>query len=107
MLITAAIFSQLRSSCPSSRRRYVVAVARLLWSRKRDTSSTDSPASRLSFAAECLKMWTPPGGRPAFLATSFHVPEVRTANDTPRVEVDGVLHVSDVQGAALALPLVR
>ena len=46
--------------------KYVVVTAKLLWSRKRDTSSIDSPASRRSLAAECLKMCTPASGRPAF-----------------------------------------
>ena len=36
---------------PSSLRRYLVVTAKLLWSRNRDTSSIDSPASRRSFAA--------------------------------------------------------
>ncbi len=38
-----------------------------LWSRKRLTCSTDSPASRRSLAAEWRKMWTPAGGSPANL----------------------------------------
>jgi hypothetical protein len=50
--IDSATRSQEWSSTPSSLRRYVVVTASDEWSKKALTVSTDSPASRLSFAAE-------------------------------------------------------
>ena len=50
----AAILAALRLGSPPLTwdQAGLVVTARLLWSRKRDTSSTDSPASRRSLAAE-------------------------------------------------------
>jgi len=63
--IASATRAQLLSGCPSSRPRYTVGTASELWSRKRLTSSTDSPTSRRSLAAAWRRMCTPAGGRPA------------------------------------------
>jgi len=71
--IASATRPQLWSSTPSSRRRYVVATASKEWSRNAETVSTDSPASRLSFAALCLRVWTPlPDSPAAYLAGMTH-----------------------------------
>jgi hypothetical protein len=63
--IAVATCCQVMSRSPSNRLKYTVVTARELWSRNRLTCSTDSPASRLSLAAEWRKIWTPDGGSPA------------------------------------------
>ena len=74
MPMLSATRSQVVSLSPSSCRRYTVVTANELWSRKRLTCSTDSPASRRSLAAEWRKMWTPVGRRPAALKYRRRLP---------------------------------
>jgi hypothetical protein len=63
--MASATRSQEWSSTPSSLRRYVVVTASDEWSRNALTVSTDSPASRLSFAALWRRICSPVGWRPA------------------------------------------
>lgn len=97
--MASATIAQVLSSRPSKRRKYVVVRAKLLWSEKRETPSSDSAASRRSFAAECRKTCTPAGGRPlrqVGTRSRQALPQVVPASTRVELDVPRVLIRPDV-----------